>query len=86
MNAATQGLMKAATGQLMPAAAGLILTQTTWPLSPFFMSFKTEGFLFYIEVELIYNFVLVSAVQQSDSVIHISIFFSLFSHSSIIEY
>ena len=31
-------------------------------------------FLFYIGVELIYNTALVSGVQQSDSVIHISIF------------
>ena len=37
-------------------------------------------------MELIYNFVLVSGVQQSDSVIYISILFRLFSHSSIIEY
>ena len=35
--------------------------------------------IFFIEVELIYNVVLVSGVQQSDSVIHtyISIFFQI---------
>ena len=33
--------------------------------------------LFYVEVELIYNVVLVSGVKQSDSVIHISILFQI---------
>ena len=33
--------------------------------------------LFYIGVSLIYNIVLVSSVQQSDSVIHISIIFQV---------
>ena len=38
--------------------------------------------IFFIGVELIYNVVLVSGVQQSDSIIHIHIFilFRLFSH------
>ena len=31
-------------------------------------------FFFFIEVELIHNFVLISAVQQSDSVVHIYLF------------
>ena len=35
--------------------------------------------LFLIEVELIYNVVLISAVQQSDSVIHTYTFFFIFS-------
>ena len=33
------------------------------------------NFLFYVGIYLIYNVVLVSGVQQSDAVIHISIFF-----------
>ena len=35
-------------------------------------------FFFFIEVELIYNIVLVSTVQQSDSVIHVYTFFLVF--------
>lgn len=40
-------------------------------------------FLFYIEVQLLNNVLLVSNVQPSDSVIHIyvSIFFKFFFHS-----
>ena len=34
-------------------------------------------FLLYIGVQLIYNVVLVSGVQQSDSVIHISVLFQI---------
>ena len=37
-------------------------------------------FLNFIEVELIYNVVLISAVQQSDSVIHIYILFHILFH------
>ena len=42
------------------------------------------AFSFLIEVSLIYNIVLISAVQQSDSVIHIHIFF--FTFLSILVY
>ena len=35
-------------------------------------------FLFLSEVQLIYNVVLISAIQQSDSVIHTYIFFFIF--------
>ena len=34
--------------------------------------------IYFIEVQLIYNVVLISAVQQSDSVIHIYTFFFIF--------
>ena len=46
--------------------------------------YKTELFfyikkkVYFIEVQLIYNVVLISTVQQSDSVIHIYIFFFIF--------
>ena len=43
----------------------------------FFFSFFKNPFL--IEFQLIYNIVLLSSVQQSDSVIYIHIFFRLFS-------
>ena len=43
-------------------------------LIPFFFFFFS---LVFIGVELIYNVVLVPAVQQSESVIHISLFFSI---------
>ena len=44
--------------------------------------FYKASFLFYIKVWLLYNFVLVSVVQQSNSFIHIetSILFQMFSH------
>ena len=42
---------------------------------PRLLSFSTS-FFFYIRVQLIYNVVLVSAAQQSDSVIHVSFLFS----------
>ena len=42
-----------------------------WTFFPLFI-------LFFIEVQLIYNVVLVSGVQQSDSVIHIYTFFFIF--------
>ena len=41
--------------------------------------FKISASLFFlIEVELIYSVVLISATQQSDSIMHIHAFFSLF--------
>ena len=40
-------------------------------------SFKKKTF-FFIEVSSIYNVVLISAVQQNDSVIHIHTFFLIF--------
>ena len=60
-----------------------------WPLqSAFLQIFLTSSFfspnplcfvnLFFIEVQLIYNAVLVSGVQQSASVIHIYLFFFRF--------
>ena len=43
--------------------------------------------IFLTEVELIYTVVLISAVQQSDSVIHMYIlFFMFFSIMNIVEY
>ena len=48
------------------------------------MSFATIFKPFLIEVELIYNIVLVSSVQQSDSIIHKYIFF--FRFFSIVGY
>ena len=39
---------------------------------------EAPSLIFFIEVQLIYNVVLISAVQQSDSVIHIYTFFSMF--------
>ena len=55
-----------------------IIPKITVTLSIFFFKFN---FLFYIVVQLIYNVVLVSGVQQSDSVTHthIPIFFRFFS-------
>ena len=40
---------------------------------------------FFIEVELIYNVVLVSSVQQSDSVIHIYILFQILFHYRLLQ-
>ena len=44
-----------------------------------FLKFPFSLFSFFIEVWLIYNVVLISAVQQSDSVIHIYIHSFLYS-------
>ena len=43
-------------------------------------------FKFFIEVQLIYNVALISAVQQSDSVIHIYIYSCFKVFSSIMVY
>ena len=43
--------------------------------------FKASPKVFLIEVQLIYNVVLISAVQQSDSVIHLNHFHILFHYS-----
>ena len=43
------------------------------PFSPHFEGFLSLSLFFLIEVQLIYNVVLVSGIQQSDSVIHIHI-------------
>ena len=73
----------------------------TWPLqSAFLQIFLTSSFfspnplcfvnLFFIEVQLIYNAVLVSGVQQSASVIHIfihsfKIFFSGMAYQKVLN-
>ena len=41
--------------------------------------------LFYIEVQLINNVVLLSGVQQSDSVIHVSIHFQIFFQVRLLQ-
>ena len=41
-------------------------------------------FIFLIEVEFIFNVVLVSGVQQSDSVIHICILFHILFHYGLL--
>ena len=40
-------------------------------------------FFYFIEVQLIYNVVLISAVQQSDSVIYLYILFHILFHSGL---
>ena len=50
---------------------------------------KPNSFFFLIEIQLIYNVVLITAVQQSDSVIHIYILCYILFHyglSHVIEY
>ena len=48
------------------------------PISILALFAKSHGiFFFLIEVELIYNVVLISAIQQSDSVTHIYILFHI---------
>ena len=49
-----------------------------YPLNTLFVFFKNVYLLFLTEVQLIYNVVLITAVQQSDSVIHIHSFFKIF--------
>ena len=56
----------------------MILDKISYIPSEKEMSVKGMGVYFLIDVELIYNIVLVSGVQQSDSVIYIC-FFRLFS-------
>ena len=48
---------------------------------------RVTSFIFYSEVYLIYNVVLISAVQQSDSAIHIyiSIFFSIMDYPRMLN-
>ena len=48
------------------------------------LGFFLVGWLFLIEVQLIYNVVLISAIQQSDSVIHIyTFFFNILFHCGL---
>ena len=50
-----------------------------------FLAFK----IFVVEVELIYNIVLISATQQSDSIIHIhkcTLVFNILSHMAYHRY
>ena len=52
----------------------------------FILSFLFDHFvLVFIEIELIYNVVLVSGVQQSDSVIHISILLNILFHYGLLQ-
>ena len=44
-----------------------------------------EDILSFIEIELTYNTVLVSGVQQSDSVIHTCIIFQILSHYRLLQ-
>ena len=55
--------------------------------SSFGMKAPKFSLIYFIEVKLIYNVVLISAVQQSDSVIHISffIFFSIMVYHKILN-
>ena len=70
---------------LVAASAGfslqrLLLLQNAGSRHAGFSSCGSFFFIFFIEVELIYNVVATSAVQQSDSVIHTyTFFFILFS-------
>ena len=57
----------------------LALEGKAWlPCAPKLLLTETPSLFFLIEVQLINNIVLVSGVQQSDSVIHISFFFFKF--------
>ena len=49
------------------------------------LAFVFEEFFFFIEVQLIYNAVLVSGVQQSDSVIPMFIFFKVVFHYGLLN-
>ena len=56
------------------------LSKTTYIVT-FFVIF----FLKFIEVQLIYNIVLISTVQQNDSVIHMYAFFSIMVYHRILN-
>ena len=56
-----------------------MLIHTTLKSEPLFYLFK----IYFIEVELIYNVVLTSAVQQSDSVIHLYTSFYILFHGGL---
>ena len=51
------------------------------PSTVFFSFFK----IYFVEVQLIYNIVLISAVQQSDSVVHTYTFFSIMIYLRILN-
>ena len=55
--------------------------------SSFGMKAPKFSLIYFIEVKLIYNVVLISAVQQSDSVIHTSffIFFSIMVYHKVLN-
>ena len=59
-------------------AASTMIRISTWNQDPTPFFFKKINLIF-TEVQLIYNVVLISAVQQSDSVIHIYIIFLKYS-------
>ena len=48
-------------------------------MSVLFFNYLFKNILFFIKVQLIYNVVLITAVQQSDSVIYTYTFFFMFS-------
>ena len=69
-----------------PCHAFTLAVSSAWDSFPWLLTGIVLFLFFSIEVELIYNIVLISGVQQSNSVIHIHMYVFFFRFFSIIGY